>query len=108
MGKAHKAAGFSSPIQDSVLIAEMLKGTKRTHGTASKQKAPVLTEDLRLMLRLIPHNLQGTRDRAILLAAGGINGDFRRTFRNTDAAFIVAIRRAPVMTAPKPPWLHTA
>jgi hypothetical protein len=43
-----------------MLVAETLKGIKRTHGTAPKQKAPVLTEDLRVMLRLVPDNLQGT------------------------------------------------
>ena len=77
IGKAHKAAGFSSPIQDSILIAETLKGIKRTHGTAPKQKAPVLTEDLRVMLRLLRDNLQGKRDRAILLV--GFAGAFRRS-----------------------------
>jgi integrase len=75
--KAHKAAGFSSLIQDSVLVAETLKGIKRTHGTAPKQKAPVLTEDLRVMLRLLPDSLQGIRDRAILLL--GFAGAFRRS-----------------------------
>ncbi|MGH9436559.1 MAG: tyrosine-type recombinase/integrase [Terriglobia bacterium] len=77
IGKAHKAAGFPSPLQDSVLIGETLKGIKRTHGTAPKQKAPVLTEDLRIMLRLLPQNMQGARDRAILLV--GFAGAFRRS-----------------------------
>lgn len=60
-----------------MLVAETLKGIKRTHGTAPKQKAPVLTEDLRLMLRLVADNLQGRRDRAILLV--GFAGAFRRS-----------------------------
>ena len=60
-----------------MLVAETLKGIKRTHGTAPKQKAPVLTEDLRVMLRLLPHSLQGIRDRAILLL--GFAGAFRRS-----------------------------
>lgn len=77
IGKAHKAVGYPSPIQDSILVSETLKGIKRTHGTAVKQKAPLLTEDLRVMLRLVPNNLQGTRDRAILLA--GFAGAFRRS-----------------------------
>jgi integrase len=77
IAKAHKAAGLPSPVQDSVLIRETLKGIKRTHGTAPSQKAPVLTEDLRVILRLLPDNLQGTRDRAILLI--GFAGAFRRS-----------------------------
>jgi integrase len=77
ISKAHKAAGFPSPIPDSVLVFETLKGIKRTHGTAPKQKAPVLTEDLRLMLRLTPDNVQSIRDRAILLV--GFAGAFRRS-----------------------------
>jgi integrase len=101
IGKAHKAAGFCSPIQDSVLLAETLKGIKRTHGTVPKQKAPVLTEDLRVMLRLIPDNLQGARDRAILLV--GFAGAFRRSelvgLDNSDLKFqpeglLVFLRRS--------------
>jgi integrase len=77
IAKAHKAAGYESPVANTILIAETLKGIKRTHGTAHKQKAPILTEDLRMILRLIPDNLQGTRDRAILLV--GFAGAFRRS-----------------------------
>src|SRR4051812_14144639 len=60
-----------------MLVAETLKGIKRTHGSAATQKAPVLTEDLRVMLRLIPDTLHGTRDRALLLV--GFAGAFRRS-----------------------------
>ena len=77
IGKAHRAAGFSSPAQNSILVAETLKGIKRTHGTAAKQKAPVLTEDLRVMIRLLPPSLKGAGDRAILLL--GFAGAFRRS-----------------------------
>jgi site-specific recombinase XerD len=77
IGKAHKAAGLSSPVKDSMLIAETLKGIKRVHGTAPNQKAPVLTEDLRLMLRHTPTGAIGLRDRALLLV--GFAGAFRRS-----------------------------
>jgi len=77
VAKAHKAAGFASPIKDNALIAETLKGIKRIHGTAQNQKAPVLTEDLRMMLRMLPNNLLGIRDRALLLV--GFAGAFRRS-----------------------------
>jgi site-specific recombinase XerD len=75
--KAHTAAGHGSPIKDNVLVAETLKGISRTHGSATTQKAPVLTEDLRLMLRALPKKLLGTRDRALLLI--GFAGAFRRS-----------------------------
>lgn len=77
IAKAHKAAGHPSPIKDSVLIAETLKGIKRIHGSSQVQKAPVLTEDLRTMLRVLPDSLQGVRDRALLLV--GFAGAFRRS-----------------------------
>ncbi len=77
IAKAHKSAGYPSPVKDNQLIAETLKGIKRTHGSASRQKAPVLTEDLRLMLRTLPDKLIGIRDRALLLV--GFAGAFRRS-----------------------------
>jgi integrase len=77
ISKAHKAAGFPSPVTDSVLVAETLKGIKRTHGTTANQKTPVLVEDLHVMLRLLPDSLQGIRDRALLLI--GFAGAFRRS-----------------------------
>jgi integrase len=77
ISKAHKTAGYVSPVRDNPLIGETLKGIKRTHGIASLQKTPVLTEDLRLMLRALPKNLLGTRDRALLLI--GFTGAFRRS-----------------------------
>jgi integrase len=77
IGKAHKTAGFPSPVKDNALIAETLKGIKRVHGTAATQKAPLLTEDLRVILRTLPRRLLGVRDRALLLV--GFAGAFRRS-----------------------------
>jgi integrase len=77
IAKAHKTARFPSPIGDSMLRKETLKGIKRVHGTAPRQKTPVLTDDLRVMLRLIADNAQGVRDRAVLLV--GFAGAFRRS-----------------------------
>jgi hypothetical protein len=59
ISKAHKPAGFPSPVTDDVLIADTLKGIKRTHGTAANQKTPVPVEDLRVMLRLLPDSAAG-------------------------------------------------
>jgi hypothetical protein len=44
IGKAHKAAGFACPMTYNILVAETLKGIKRTHGTAALQKTPVLSK----------------------------------------------------------------
>lgn len=77
INKAHLAAKFPSPIRDSVLVSETAKGIRRVHGVAQVQKAPVLTEDLRMMLRMTPATLLGARDRALLLI--GFAGAFRRS-----------------------------
>ncbi|HTF71416.1 MAG TPA: tyrosine-type recombinase/integrase [Edaphobacter sp.] len=77
IAKAHRDAGFPSPVRDNQLIAEALKGIKRTYGSAIAQKSPVLTDDLRAMLRYIPDTLQGLRDRALLTM--GFLGAFRRS-----------------------------
>ena len=77
ISKAHKSAGYSSPVPDNQLISETLKGVKRVHGAAVTQKAAVLTDDLRLMLRFVPDKLIGIRDRALLLV--GFAGAFRRS-----------------------------
>jgi hypothetical protein len=45
-----------------MLISETLKGIKRTHGCAVARKTPILTDDLRLMLRYLPEKLLGVRD----------------------------------------------
>ena len=77
IGKAHKAAGQPNPVPDNMLIAETFKGIKSVHGSKQVQKDPVLTEDLRVMLRAIPDTLLGLRDRALLLV--GFAGAFRRS-----------------------------
>lgn len=101
IAKAHKSAGFASPVTDNVLISETLKGIKRTHGTAPKQKSPVLTEDLRVMLRMLPEGLLGIRDRALLLI--GFAGAFRRSelvalnvedLSFTTEGLLIALRRS--------------
>jgi integrase len=102
ISKAHKAAGFASPVRDNILVAETLKGIKRTHGVAVTRKAPVLTEDLRSMLReTLPDGLLGARDRALLLI--GFSGAFRRSelvalnvsdMKNTPEGLLLTIRRS--------------
>jgi len=78
IAKAHQAAGHESPASmKNAAVSEVWKGIKRTHGTAQECKAAVLTKDLRAMLRTLPENLLGVRDRALLLI--GFAGAFRRS-----------------------------
>jgi integrase len=100
-GGQYQTAGYPSPIKDNQLIAETLKGIKNVHGAAQSQKAPIITEDLRLMLRVIPSRLIGIRDRALLLV--GFAGAFRRSelvaldfedVRFTTEGLLLTIRRS--------------
>ena len=72
----HKAAGFPSPTEhDAVKI--VMRGIRRTIGTAPVQKHPATAERLSAMLAHIPADLHGKRDRALLLL--GMAGAFRRS-----------------------------
>jgi len=76
ISQAHKAAGMPSPTS-SAEVREVMKGIRRTRGVAQTQKAPVLVADLLAMIRALPEDLRGARDRALLLA--GFAGAFRRS-----------------------------
>jgi site-specific recombinase XerD len=72
----HNLNGYELPT-NSEIVKATLKGIKRTLGIAPQQKAPATAERLREMLRYIPNNLQGARDRALLLL--GVAGALRRS-----------------------------
>jgi integrase len=74
--EAHRAAGHASP-RSAAAVRETVRGIKRTHGTAQRQVAPILVDDLRAMVGALPDNLLGVRDRALLLL--GFAGAFRRS-----------------------------
>ena len=73
---AHGAKGYSSPTA-SELVRSVLKGIKRTKGTAQAQAKPLLRDDLFLVLDAIGDSLKDARDRALLLV--GFAGGFRRS-----------------------------
>lgn len=76
--KAHQAAGHPSPASTQhASVSEILKGIKRTFGTAQPGKTPLFTADIRRMLVALPDSLQGGRDRALLVL--GFAGGFRRS-----------------------------
>jgi integrase len=78
INRAHQAAGFSSPAtMQNAVVSEVWKGIRRTKGTREEGKRPFLTADLKRVIRKLPDNLQGARDRALLLA--GFAGGFRRS-----------------------------
>lgn len=73
----HRGAGEENPT-DNAGVAAILKGIRRTVGTAPRQKAPATVDVIHaLMARIAPETLQGKRDRALLLL--GFAGAFRRS-----------------------------
>ena len=76
IAEAHKAVGLESPTH-AAIVANTMKGIRRTKGTASVQKAPTLTDDIRAMVDATDAGLIGARDRALILL--GFAGAFRRS-----------------------------
>jgi len=76
LGKAHELAGHESPTRSAV-VRETLQGIGNRHGAPQDQKAPVLVEHLKAMVRACPDTLIGKRDKALLLV--GFAGAFRRS-----------------------------
>jgi integrase len=73
---AHRLAGHRLERKDPA-IGAVLAGIKRVKGTRPEMKAPLLTNELRQVLRKLPDDLTGARDRAILLI--GFAGALRRS-----------------------------
>jgi site-specific recombinase XerD len=88
IAEAHKAMGLESPTH-SAIVANTMKGIRRTKGTAPVQKAPTLTDDIRAMVEVADGGVIGARDRALILL--GFAGAFRRSelvaFDVADCAF---------------------
>ena len=74
--EAHKALGLESPTH-SAMVANTMKGIRRTKGTAPAQKTAALTEVIRAMVGATDKGIIGTRDRALILL--GFAGAFRRS-----------------------------
>jgi integrase len=74
--EAHRAVGLESPTH-SAIVRNTMKGIRRTKGTASVQKTPALTDDIRAMVHGTDAGLIGGRDRALILL--GFAGAFRRS-----------------------------
>jgi integrase len=76
IAEAHKAVGLDSPTHHA-MVTNTMKGIRRTKGTASEQKTPTLTDDIRAMVDATDAGIIGTRDRALVLL--GFAGAFRRS-----------------------------
>jgi len=74
--EAHKAVGADSPTHHAI-VANTMKGIRRTKGTAPTQKAAALTADIRAMIDATDTGMIGARDRALILL--GFAGAFRRS-----------------------------
>lgn len=76
ISQAHQHASHTSPTATAI-VRETMKGIRRTIGVAQVQKSPVMPDQIRSMLAVLPDDLLGVRDRAILLL--GFSGGFRRS-----------------------------
>jgi integrase len=76
LNRAHQLAGHAAPGA-SELVRDTMQGIRRAHGSAQRQKAPLLAAQLRTVLAALPSTLLGARDRALLLV--GFAGGFRRS-----------------------------
>jgi len=74
--EAHKTIAANSPVHNPI-VANTLKGIRRTKGTAPAQKAAALTDDIRAMVHATDAGIIGARDRALILL--GFAGAFRRS-----------------------------
>lgn len=77
VSQAQVASGHPGVTTRQEPLHSVWAGIRRTHGTAQRGKAPVLTGDIRRMVDALPDTLLGKRDRAMLLL--GFAGAFRRS-----------------------------
>ncbi len=87
---AHRLAGHEPPTSAETVRAVM-RGIRRSIGTAKDQKAPATADLIMSMLKLCPDTLAGKRDRALI--ALGFAGAFRRSE-------LVALTMADLVEAP--------
>jgi integrase len=86
---AHKLAGFEPPINESVKA--VMRGIRRELGTAQKGKAPATAAVVAKLLKYIPDDLSGKRDKALILIG------FAAALRRSE---LVALTLADVERAP--------
>jgi integrase len=78
--QAHRAAGFTGTSPASTkqpLVGAVLKGIRRAKGVQQRGKDPLLVDKMRQLIGTCGDDLNGVRDRALLLI--GFAGGFRRS-----------------------------
>jgi integrase len=77
INQAHRVAGITlAPASTkNFVVAETLKGIRRTIGTARRVLSPLLSPAIRAMVECTPQGILGARDRALILT--GFVGAFR-------------------------------
>ena len=70
IGYVHRRLDFDDPTQ-AERVKAVLRGIRRTIGTAPTQKAPATANFIRAMLKALPDTMLGKRDRALLLIGFG-------------------------------------
>ena len=73
---AHRAAGLTTPT-GGMYVRTVLSGIRRTIGTKQDGKDPLLTTQIKMLLKHVDTDYIGIRDKAILLL--GFAGAFRRS-----------------------------
>lgn len=77
ISQAHRMAGYKPISTREEPLHTLWQSIRKHKGTAQKGKAPILIDDIRLMLDTLEDSLIGRRDRALLLL--GFAGAFRRS-----------------------------
>jgi integrase len=76
IGAGHRATGHEAPTAHPA-VRLVMAGIRRRLGTAQAKKAAVRADQLGSMMRALPRDVSGTRDRALLLV--GFFGALRRS-----------------------------
>ncbi|MDI1483571.1 site-specific integrase [Polyangium sp. y55x31] len=66
----HRTEGHPSP-GDSAAVRNVMRGIRRSHARPPRQVAPLSVSQLRRIVEALPKNLNGLRDRALLLVGFG-------------------------------------
>jgi integrase len=97
---AHQAAGHESPTR-TLPVRSVLKGVRRTHGTAPLRVAPLRVEELRRLVATCGKDPAGLRDRALLLLGfaaalrrSELVGLDREDVTETAEGLVVTLRRS--------------
>jgi integrase len=95
----YHAGGHRETPASSFLVKEVLRGVKRTLGTAQERKNPLLLGDVERIVTACPARLLGLRDRALVLlgfASGSRRAELAalevRDLELTDQGLVVTIR----------------